>query len=185
MEKFVVLKNGAIYNLGSNKRLKITIKTGDKNADVDKMSETMSKFFSVMTKDEFMENWLLTISLMLKNEEIDSENDLSPINPEDLEEELDRMFQDLSEDLEVVKKNVSGDDISNYVTAFVLGRMFGKFEKNTGAKVTIEQVDIDSEEHEIIQDFISSLDATDDYSVPDDEMFDGTAYFELDDFTED
>ena len=66
MEKFVVLKNGAIYNLSSNKRLKITIKTGDKDVDIDKMSETMSKFFSVMSKDEFMENWLLTISLMLK-----------------------------------------------------------------------------------------------------------------------
>ena len=184
MEKFVVLKNGAIYNLSSNKRLKITIKTGDKDVDVDKMSETMSKFFSVMSKDEFMENWLLTISLMLKNE-IDSEDDISALTPEDLEEELDRLFKDLSEDLEVVKKNVSGDDISNYVTAFVLGRMFGKFEKNTGAKVTIEQVDIDSEEHEIIEDFMRSLDSTDGYSMPDDDMFDGTAYFELDDFTED
>ena len=185
MEKFVVLKNGAIYNLGSNKRLKITIKTGDKNADVDKMSETMSKFFSVMTKDEFMENWLLTISLMLKNEEIDSENDLSPINPEDLEEELDRMFQDLSEDLEVVKKSVSGDDISNYVTAFVIGRLFGKFEKNTGAKVTIEYVDIEDEEHAVIENFMQTLETPDDYSEFDDDVFDGNAYFELDDFTED
>ena len=63
--------------------------------------------------------------------------------------------------------------------------MFGKFEKNTGAKVTIEQVDIDSEEHEIIEDFMRSLDSTNGYSMPDDDMFDGTAYFELDDFTED
>ena len=73
---------------------------------------------------------------------------------EDLEEELEKIFKDLNEDLEAVKKDVSGDEISNYVTAFILGRMFGKFEKNTGAKVTIEQVDIDDEEHEIIESVV-------------------------------
>jgi len=184
MEKFVVLKNGVIYNLSSNKRLKIIIKAGDKDVDINKMSKTMTKFFNVMDKNEFMENWLLTLSLMMK-EELDGISDEEEYADDDIEKELDRLFKEIGDDLEVVKKSVSGDDISNYVTAFVIGRLFGKFEKNTGAKVTIEYVDIEDEEHAVIENFMQTLETPDDYSEFDDDVFDGNAYFELDDFTED
>ena len=184
MEKFVVLKNGTIYNLTSNKRLKITMRAGDRDIDVERMSITMAKFFSTMSKEEFMENWLLTLSLMLKNEP-ESNEDI--YDEDNIDNDIDSLFKELNEDMEIVKRNVTGDDISNYVTAFVLGRMFGKFEKNTGAKISIEYLEIEIDEHEIIDDFIRSLSAEggDITTFPEDDIFDGTAYFELDDFTED
>jgi hypothetical protein len=181
MEKFIVLKDGTIFNLSTNKRLKIDITTSEKDIDIDKMGKTMTKFFSTMSKEEFLENWFLTISLLLKDEFEDEAKN------KNLEDNLNEIFNETSNDLEAVKQHVTGDDMSSYVTAFILGRLFGKFEKNTGIKVALKYLDIDEDERRIIEDFMYSFEsAADGPFVPEDDIFDGTAYFELDgdDFTE-
>jgi hypothetical protein len=165
MERFVVLKNGGIYNLTSNKKLEVDIAVNKKKIDLSKMSDTMNKSFSVMQRKEFIENWILTLSLMLKN---------------DIEDPFDNGDDDKDEnllgDLECSTTSATGDDVTNYVTAFIIGRMFGKFEKNTESKVEIKETDICTDELNVIDDFIKELE--NEISIA--ESLFGNGYFEFD-----
>ena len=159
MERFVVLKNGGIYNLTSNKKLEVNVAINKKKIDLSKMSDTMNKSFSIMQRKEFIENWILTLSLMLKNN-------------------IDGPFDDEDSigDLECSTTSATGDDVTNYVTAFIIGRMFGKFEKNTESKVEINEIDIANDELNVIDDFIKELES--EISVA--ESLFGNGYFEFD-----
>ena len=164
MERFVVLKNGGIYNLTSNKKLEIDIAVNKKKIDLSKMSDTMNKSFSVMQRKEFIENWILTLTLMLKN------NIEDPFDNDNSDDE------DLLGDLECSTTSATGDDVTNYVTAFIIGRMFGKFEKNTESKLEIKETDICTNELNIIDDFIKELE--NEISIA--ESLFGNGYFEFD-----
>ena len=137
MERFVVLKNGGIYNLTSNKKLEVSVSVNKKKINLSKMSDTMNKSFSVMQRKEFIENWILTLSLMLRD------NTDGPFDDEDS-----------IGDLECSTTSATGEDVTNYVTAFILGRMFGKFEKNTESKVEISEIDIANDDLNVIDEFI-------------------------------
>jgi len=167
MEKFVVLRDGAIFNLTTNKKLEVVIKSNNKTIDIDKMANTMSKSFSVMTRKEFIENWMLTLSLMLQNDNTNDDDDIASYGG--IEED--------DGDMELLPTSVTGNDITNYVTAFVLGRMLGKFEKNTVASVDIEEKEIGVSEMLVIDKFIDDLSSGDD---PVDSPH-GNGYFEFED----
>ena len=165
MERFVVLKNGGIYNLTSNKKLEVSIAVNKKKIDLSKMSDTMNKSFSIMQRKEFIENWILTLSLMLKNsidDPFDGNNDSNGEDP--------------IGDLECSTTSATGDDVTNYVTAFIIGRMFGKFEKNTESKVEISEIDIANDELNVIDDFIKEME--NEISIA--ESLFGNGYFEFD-----
>jgi len=162
MERFVVLKNGGIYNLTSNKKLEVAVSINNKKIDLSKMSTTMNKSFSVMQRKEFIQNWILTLSLMLKN---------------DIDDPFDKNDdEDSTGDLERLTTSATGDDVTNYVTAFIIGRMFGKFEKNTEAKVEINEIDICNDELDDIDDFIKEMES--EISIA--ESLFGNGYFEFD-----
>ena len=162
MERFVVLKNGGIYNLTSNKKLEVAVSINNKKIDLSKMSTTMNKSFSVMQRKEFIQNWILTLSLMLKN---------------DIDDPFDKNDdEDSTGDLERLTTSATGDDVTNYVTAFIIGRMFGKFEKNTKAKVEINEIDICNDELDDIDDFIKEMES--EISIA--ESLFGNGYFEFD-----
>ena len=159
MERFVVLKNGGIYNLTSNKKLEVSVSVNKKKINLSKMSDTMNKSFSVMQRKEFIENWILTLSLMLKD------NTDGPFDDEDS-----------IGDLECSTTSATGEDVTNYVTAFILGRMFGKFEKNTESKVEISEIDIANEDLNVIDEFIKELES----EISLTESLFGNGYFEFD-----
>lgn len=163
MERFVVLKNGGIYNLTSNKKLEVNVAVNKKKINMSKMSDTINKSFSVMQRKEFIENWILTLSLMLKNDIND---------PYDRDDEC----EDEIGDLECSTTSATGDDVTNYVTAFIIGRMFGKFEKNTESTVEVDEVDIANDELNVIDDFIKELES--ETSIA--ESLFGNGYFEFD-----
>lgn len=159
MERFVVLKNGGIYNLTSNKKLEVSVSVNKKKINLSKMSDTMNKSFSVMQRKEFIENWILTLSLMLRD------NTDGPFDDEDS-----------IGDLECSTTSATGEDVTNYVTAFILGRMFGKFEKNTESKVEISEIDIANEDLNVIDEFIKELES----EISLTESLFGNGYFEFD-----
>lgn len=159
MERFVVLKNGGIYNLTSNKKLEVSVSVNKKKINLSKMSDTMNKSFSVMQRKEFIENWILTLSLMLRD------NTDGPFDDEDS-----------IGDLECSTTSATGEDVTNYVTAFILGRMFGKFEKNTESKVEISEIDIANDDLNVIDEFIKELES----EISLTESLFGNGYFEFD-----
>jgi len=173
MEKFVVLRDGAIFNLTTNKKLEVVIKSNNKMIDVSKMANTMSKSFSVMTRKEFIENWMLTLTLMLKNESVDDDNEYNA----EIDDEFYKNTEEDDSDMELLSTSVTGNDITNYVTAFVLGRMLGKFEKNTTASVDIEEKEIDISEMLTIDKFIEDISGGDGAI----DSTHGNGYFEFED----
>ena len=84
--------------------------------------------------------------------------------------------EDSTGDLERLTTSATGDDVTNYVTAFIIGRMFGKFEKNTEAKVEINEIDICNDELGDIDDFIKEMES--EISIA--ESLFGDGYFEFD-----
>jgi hypothetical protein len=169
MERFVVLNDGSIFNLTTSKKLEVVIKTNDKIVDIDKMTSTMSRSFSVMTRKEFIENWMLTLSLMLKNEKTEEDEDLAA--------EDEEFFNNEDGDMELSQTSVAGSDITNYVTAFVLGRMFGKFEKNTNVSIEVKEFDIDEGDMSTIDKFMTEMSS----DIGAMESMYGNGYFEFED----
>ena len=79
-------------------------------------------------------------------------------------------------DLECSTTSATGEDVTNYVTAFILGRMFGKFEKNTESKVEISEIDIANDDLNVIDEFIKELES----EISLTESLFGNGYFEFD-----